>query len=137
MATPRGKVFDIGKTEEGRDWTVDTYKAIAAKLADPRSLTDAEAQSLLKQAKPMYWATGGMHSGETGSVEMLMELAYRVAVDESPFIKAIRENAITLITPILEVDGRDKQVDISMAKRKDPKANVSSRLLYWGKYVSH
>jgi hypothetical protein len=148
-ATPRVKVFDIGKTEEGRDWIVvaiadeetiknlDTYKAIAAKLADPRSLTDAEAQSLLKQAKPMYWATGGMHSGETGSVEMLMELAYRIAVDESPFVKAIRENAITLITPILEVDGRDKQVDISMAKRKDPKANVSNRLLYWGKYVSH
>ncbi len=148
-ATPRVKVFDIGKTEEGRDWIVvavadedtiknlDAYKAIAAKLADPRNLTEAEARSLLQRAKPMYWATGGMHSGETGSVEMLMELAYRIAVDESPFVKAIRENAITLITPILEVDGRDKQVDISMAKRKDPKANVPTRLLYWGKYVSH
>ncbi len=148
-ATPRVKVFDVGKTEEGRDWIVvaiadeetiknlDTYKAISAKLADPRKLTEAEAQSLLKQAKPMYWATGGMHSGETGSVEMLMELAYRIAVDESPFVKTIRENAITLITPILEVDGRDKQVDLSMAKRKDPKANVPTRLLYWGKYVAH
>jgi len=148
-ATPRVKVFDIGKTEEGRDWIVvavadegtirdlDRYKAINAKLADPRGLSEAEAQSLLQQAKPIYWATGGMHSGETGSVEMLMELAYRIAVDESPFVKTIRENAITLITPILEVDGRDKQVDIAMAKRKDPKANVPSRLLYWGKYVAH
>ena len=56
-ATPRVKVFDIGKTEEGRDLVVvaiadeatikdlDTYKAIAAKLADPRNLTDAEAQT--------------------------------------------------------------------------------------------
>ena len=148
-ATPRVKVFDIGKTEEGRDWIVvaiadeetmrdiDRYKEINAKLADPRGLSDAEAQSLLGQAKPMYWATGGMHSGETGSVEMLMELAYRIAVDESPFVKAIRENAITLITPILEVDGRDKQVDVHMAKRKDPKANVPNRLVYWGRYVSH
>ena len=148
-ATPRVKVFDIGKTEEGRDWilvavadeetikSLDKYKEIIAKLADPRGLAEAEARTLLQQAKPFYWATGGMHSGETGSVEMLMELAYRIAVDESPFVKAIRENAITLITPILEVDGRDKQVDISMAKRKDPKANVPNRLLYWGKYVSH
>ncbi|OGD28743.1 MAG: hypothetical protein A2V57_08015 [Candidatus Aminicenantes bacterium RBG_19FT_COMBO_65_30] len=148
-ATPRVKVFDIGKTEEGRDWilvavadeetikNLDKFKEINAKLADPRKLTDAEAQSLLHEAKPIYWATGGMHSGETGSVEMLMELAYRIAVDESPFIKTIRENSITLITPILEVDGRDKQVDISMAKRKDPKANVPNRLLWWGKYVSH
>jgi len=148
-ATPRVKVFDIGKTEEGRDWilvaiadeetikNLDKYKAVNARLADPRGLSDAEARSLLKEAKPMYWATGGMHSGETGSVEMLMELAYRIAVDESPFVRTIRENAITLITPILEVDGRDKQVDISMAKRKDPKANVPNRLLWWGKYVSH
>ncbi|RPJ03466.1 MAG: hypothetical protein EHM31_00685, partial [Candidatus Aminicenantes bacterium] len=98
-ATPRVKVFDIGKTEEGRDWilvaiadeetmrSLDRYKEINAKLADPRGLSDAEAQSLLGQAKPIYWATGGMHSGETGSVEMLMELAYRIAVDESPFVK--------------------------------------------------
>ncbi len=148
-ATPRVKVFDVGKTEEGRDWIVvavadeqtirdlDKYKAISAKLADPRKLGEAEARDLLKQAKPFYWATGGLHSGETGSVEMLMELAYRVAVDESPFIKTIRDNAIVLITPILEVDGRDKQVDVHMAKRKDPKADVPNRLVWWGKYVSH
>jgi hypothetical protein len=148
-ATPRVKVFDIGKTEEGRDWIVvavadertiadlDRYKAINARLADPRGLSDAEAQSLLGRAKPIYWATGGLHSGETGSVEMLMELAYRIAIDESPFVKTIRENAITLITPILEPDGRDKQVDVSMAKRKDPEANVPARPVYWGKYVSH
>ncbi|MBM3306523.1 MAG: hypothetical protein FJY79_11380, partial [Candidatus Aminicenantes bacterium] len=148
-ATPRVKIFEYGKTEEGRDWLLvavaseetirdlDKYKKITARLADPRALTEAEARALIAQAKPFYWATGGMHSGETGSVEMLMELAYRVAVDESPFIKAIRENSIVLITPILEPDGRDKQVDVGMARRKDPKAVVPNRLLWWGKYVAH
>jgi hypothetical protein len=148
-ASPRVKLFNYGKTEEGRDWIVvavadektiaglDGYKKINARLADPRNLSDSEAQSLVRQAKPIYWATGGMHSGETGSVEMLMELAYRIAVDDSPFIRAIREKSIVLITPILEVDGRDKQVDISMARRKDPEADVPTRLAYWGKYVSH
>jgi hypothetical protein len=148
-ATPRVKVFEYGKTEEGRDWLLvavaseetirdlDKYKEITARLADPRRLTEAEARSLVAQAKPIYWATGGMHSGETGSVEMLMELAYRVAVDDSPFIKAIRDNAIVLITPVLEPDGRDKQVDVAMARRKDPKASFPSRLLWWGKYVAH
>lgn len=148
-ASPRVKVFTIGKTEEGRDWIVvvvadektiaslDRYKRMNARLADPRQISEAEAQRLIRQAKPIYYATGGMHSGETGSVEMLMELAYRLAVDESPFIKTIRENSIVLITPILEVDGRDKQVDLYMARRKDPKANVPSRLVYWGKYVAH
>ncbi len=32
-----------------------------------------------------------------------MELAYRLAVDESAYIKNIRENVITLITPIVEI----------------------------------
>ncbi|HOW85683.1 MAG TPA: M14 family zinc carboxypeptidase [Candidatus Aminicenantes bacterium] len=148
-ATPRVKVFDIGKTEEGRDWIVvavadeaalrdlDRYKGIMAKLADPRRLSEAEAGTLLAQAKPIYWVTGGLHSTETGSVEMLMELAYRIAVDDAPFVKAIRENVITLITPVLEPDGRDKEVDVAMAKRRDPKANAPARLVYWGKYVSH
>lgn len=148
-ATPRVKVFPGGTSEEGRErifvvisdeqtmQNLDHYKDINAKLADPRTLSEAEAQALIKEAKPMYWATGAMHSGETGSPEMLMELAYRLAVDESPFIKTIRDNAIILITPVLEVDGREKMVDVAMAKRKDPESNFPTRLLYWGKYVAH
>jgi len=148
-ASPRVKVFPGGTTEEGRERifavvsdeetirNLDQYKEMNARLADPRTITDEEAKDLIARAKPMYWATGAMHSGETGSPEMLMELAYRLAVDESPFIKTIRDNAIILITPVLEVDGREKMVDLAMAKRKDPKANLPSRLLYWGKYVAH
>jgi len=34
-----------------------------------------------------------------------MELAYRLAVDESDFYQKIRDNLIVLITPVLEVDG--------------------------------
>jgi len=148
-ASPRVKVFRMEKTEEGRDWIVaavgdeaslrdlDRFKAMTAKLADPRRTSEAEAAALIARAKPFYWVTGGMHSSETGSVEMLMELAYRLAVDERPFIKSIRDDAIVLITPILDVDGRDKYVDIAMAPRRDPKTSITNRLIYWGKYVGH
>jgi hypothetical protein len=148
-ASPRVKIFPGGVSEEGRErifvvisseptiLNLDHYKEINAKLADPRTISEDEATQLIQEAKPMYWATGAMHSGETGSPEMLMELAYRLAVDESPFIKTIRDNAIVLITPVLEVDGREKMVDVAMAKRKDPEVSFPSRLLYWGKYVAH
>ena len=36
--------------------------------------------------------SGSIHSPETGSPEMLMEMAYRLAVEESPFIQDIRKN---------------------------------------------
>lgn len=148
-ASPRVKVFPGRISEEGREMIVvvisdentiqnlEKYKEINAKLADPRKISEQEAKQLISEAKPMYWATGAMHSGETGSPEMLMELAYRVAVDESDFFKAIRENAIVMITPVLEVDGRDKQVDIAMARRKDKDANLPRSPLYWGKYIAH
>ncbi len=148
-ASPRVEVRSLGMSEEGREMILvvvaneetitrlDEYKAMLNELADPRVTNETRAEQLIATAKPIYWATGAIHSGETGSPEMLMELVYRLAVEESDFIRGIRDNAIVLVTPVIEVDGRAKQVDVHMANRKDPDANVPSRLAYWGKYVSH
>ncbi|HEY8713566.1 MAG TPA: M14 family zinc carboxypeptidase, partial [Thermoanaerobaculia bacterium] len=90
-ASPRVKVFSIGKSEEGREMilvavsneqtisSLDRYRDVTRKLSDPRNLSDADARQLIAAGKPMYYATGAMHSPETGSPEMLMELAYRLA----------------------------------------------------------
>ena len=50
---------------------------------------------------------------------MLLELPYRIAVEET-FIQAIRNNVITLITPVIEVDGREKHVDTYYFNKKRP-----------------
>ncbi len=148
-ASPRVEVFSIGETEEGREMVLvvvsdeetiarlSEHKEVLARLADPRTVDEASVEQLIRSAKPIYWATGAMHSGETGSPEMLMELVYRLAVEETPLIRAIRDGVIFMTTPVVEVDGRAKQVDVHMAKRKDPDAVVPSRLLWWGKYVAH
>src|SRR5947209_7640383 len=149
-ASPRVKVFSIGTTEEGREMIavaiaseslvakLDENKARLAKLADPRTinLDDAEADRLVDQSFPIYYITGTIHSTETGAPTALMELAYRLAVDESPYIKAIREGTVTLITPIVEVDGRDRMVDIYNWHLAHPNQNWPS-LMYWGHYVAH
>ena len=57
----------------------------------------------IEEAVPIYWLTGALHSPETGSPEMLMELTYRLAVEESDFIASIRKNAIVMITPVLMI----------------------------------
>src|SRR5215470_3029483 len=149
-ATPRVKVFSIGKTEEGREMiavAVANEKLIAgmdanrerlAKLADPRAIKvdDAEAEKLVQASTPIYYLTGTIHSPETGAPTALMELAYRLAVDDSAYIKAIRDNVITLITPIVEVDGRDRMVDIYKWHLAHPGQQWPS-LVYWGHYVAH
>ncbi len=148
-ASPRVKVFSIGETEEGREMilvvvsdeetiaNLDDHKAVMARLSDPRITDAATAAELIETAKPIYWATGAIHSPETGSPEMLMELVYRLAVSEDPFIREIRDNLIFMTTPVIEVDGRAKVVDLHMAPRKDSLVNLPTRPLYWGKYVAH
>src|SRR5881296_4256070 len=149
-ASPRVEVFSIGTTEEGREMIavavsseenlkrIDENRARLAKLADPRTikLDDAEADKLVAQAVPVYYITGTIHSPETGAPTALMELAYRLAVDESPYIREIRDGMITLITPVVEVDGRDRMVDIYRWHLAHPK-DFYTPLIYWGKYVAH
>ena len=148
-ASDRIAMWNIGKTEEGRDMVllavadeatiknIDKYKGMIASLTDPRKTTEEQAQQLIRSAKPIYWITSGMHSTETGGPEMLMELPYRLAVEETPFIQAIRNNVITIITPVIEVDGREKQVDTYYFNKKRAQGDSRLPLMYWGKYVAH
>ncbi len=145
--SPRVKFWKLGTTEEGRDIVViaiadeatlknlDKYKADLAALGDPRKTSEAQAQQIIKTSKPIYWVTSGIHSPETGGPEMLIELAYRLAVEETPFIQKIRDNMITFITPVLEVDGREKMVDTYYYGKKT--GNPRPPMVYWGKYVAH
>lgn len=149
-ASPRVKVFSIGKTEEGREMIavavasekliagMDENRARLTKLADPRLLKfdDAAAEALVAASTPVYYLTGTIHSPETGSPTALMELAYRLTVDESAFVRHIRDNVITLITPVVEVDGRDRMVDIYKWHLANPGKTWPS-LIYWGHYVAH
>jgi hypothetical protein len=149
-APGRVKVFSIGRSEEGREMIAvaiaseavmakyEANRARLAKLADPRAinLDDAAADRLVNETVPVYYITGALHSPETGSPTALMELAYRLVVDDSPYIKAIRANMITLITPVVETDGRDRQVDIYRWHLAHPKENFPP-VVYWGKYVVH
>jgi Zinc carboxypeptidase len=148
----RLKTTVIGKTEEGREIMVvyvsseanlnnlEQNRQSLKKLADPRNLSDADVQTLLTTTKPHYNLSGGLHSGETNPPEMLMELAYRLAVSEEPYIKQIRDNVIVSIIPTTDVDGRDRYVDWYYAYKIDEPYEGGENYggpPYWGKYVFH
>ena len=151
-ASPRVLLTEMGDTEEGRTMhlvvisdeanlaRLDEFKSYTAALADPRDFNEAAAAGIAARAKPIVHITAGLHSPETGPPEMVMELAYRLAVSEHPDIKSIRENTVVLITPITEVDGRAKVVDwyyryLSEYESRDYIPSISPP--YWGKYSFH
>src|SRR5204862_1586041 len=122
-APNRVKIETIGKSDEDRELIVVWVSSDAniknlqvnrdnlAKIADPRGLTPEQARTLIATTKPQYHLMGGLHSGETGPSEMLMELAYRVATETSPIISQIRDNVYVSITPVADADGRNRNVD--------------------------
>ena len=149
--SPRVRIMNVGKTDEGRECAVvvvasedsiknlETYRGYLGQLADPRKITDAQARDIIAKAKPMYHIMGGLHSAETGPSEMLMELAYRLATEDTPLIKKIRDNVIVTITPAAEPDGRDRYVDWYY-KYKINETSEQDQLPgppYWGKYIFH
>ncbi|MGB8325259.1 MAG: M14 family zinc carboxypeptidase, partial [Candidatus Acidiferrum sp.] len=149
-ASPRVRVFTIGRSEEGRDIillaiadeqgiaSLDQLKSATATLADPRKIDPGGAETLIARSRPIYYFNAALHSDETGSTESVIELAYRLAVSEQPMIRRIRENLVVLINPVSNPDGRDKQVewfyrflkgktDFDTLPRQSPP--------YWSKYA--
>jgi len=90
-ASPRVRLFSIGRSEEGREILMlavadesgirdlDRLKAATASLADPRTTTPQAAEALIATARPIYYFNASLHADETGSAEAVLELAYRLA----------------------------------------------------------
>ena len=149
-ASPRVRVFTIGRSEEGRDIQMlaiadeagirdlDRLKAATAALADPRQTDEAAAEKLITNARPIYYWNAALHSDETGSTEATLEMAYRLAVSEQPAIKRIREQLVVLINPVSNPDGRDKVVEwfYRYLKGKTDRASMPRMSPpYWSKYA--
>jgi hypothetical protein len=171
-APQRVKIETIGRSDENRELVVvwisseqnmarlAQNKANLAKIADPRGLSEPQIRALINDTKPQYHFMGGLHSGETGPSEMMMELAYRLVAETSPYITNIRNNVYVTITPVADADGRDRNVDwfyLGLERQAaDSAANAGNAgasaapaapgggrgggiggLPYWGKYVYH
>jgi len=149
--SPRVKIVDTGKTEEGRPTVVvlissdenianlEANRRNLVKLSDPRGLSEAQAKELIAHTKPMYVALGGLHSAETGPPEMLMELAFRLVAEDSPLIAGIRRNVIVGINPATDPDGRDRYTDWYYRNKIDDTDDLNAvpGAPYWGKYIFH
>jgi len=150
--SPRVRVETIGKSEEGRDILLAAVadedgirdlarlKEATAALADPRQTTPEAAEDLIAAGRPIYYFNAALHSTELGSAEMVMELAYRLAVSDQPMIRKIRSEVLVLINPVSEPDGRDKEVDWFyryLKGKTDFESLPPDSPPYWGHYVFH
>jgi hypothetical protein len=120
-ASDRVMFEELGKTTLGRPFTVatisspanlaklDRYKEIQRKLADPRTFNsnDAEAEKLIAEGRTIVLITCGIHSTEVGANLVSMNIAYKLASDDSQDTRDILDKCIVLLVPSLNPDGVD------------------------------
>lgn len=150
-STPRVRFERLGDTEEGNDLALvqvgsernlarlAEIKAGLNALADPRTTNEEEAERLIDELPAVYTFYAGLHSTETGPPEMVMELAYRLAVSDDPQIQQIRDSMVVFIVPVAEPDGRNRVVDWHRRFNADV-FDADDRVPgppYWGKYIFH
>ena len=149
-ASNRVRFEEIGKTTLDRPFVYATisapenlknlekYKAINARLADPRLLksSDRLARSLIRQGKTIVLITCGIHSTEVGSTLSSMLIAHRLASSNEPEIQKILQNTIILLVPSLNPDGVDIVKNWYDKTLGTPFEGTSPPELYH-KYVGH
>ncbi len=151
-ASSRVRVFSMGLSDGGREMIVvaiadaevldrlEEIKEANRRLSDPRLTTKEQALAIARETPVTYWITAGLHSPETGPPEMVMELAYRLAVSEQEHIREIRRNVVTLISPVLEMAGRARMVEWYrryLTGVTDLEESPPFMAPWWGDYTAH
>ena len=147
-ASDRIMVQELGKTTMGNPFilaiisssynlkNLERYRQIQQRLADPRELSPQEAERLIAEGKTIVLITCSIHSTEIASSQMSMELAYRLASEDSPQVKEILDNVIFLLVPSLNPDGIIMVTDWYRKTLGTPYEGTSPPYLYH-KYVGH
>jgi hypothetical protein len=119
-SSDRVQLQDIGKSTLGRAMFVafisapenirslEKYKAIQAKLADPRKVaSDAERAQLIRDGKMVVVISCSIHSTEIVASQLSMQLAYNLASSNDADTLSILRNTILILIPSPNPDGVD------------------------------
>jgi len=87
---------------------LEKYKAIQARLADPRKVpSDAERDQLIREGKTVVVISCSIHSTEIVASQMSMQLAYNLASANDEDTLSILHHTILILIPSPNPDGVD------------------------------
>jgi hypothetical protein len=85
---------------------MDRLVEINHRLNDPRGLSEADALALAQEGVPFYFLYATIHSNEVGNGQTIIEIAHRLATEESAEIQEILDNTVLLMVPSQNPDGQ-------------------------------
>jgi hypothetical protein len=147
-ASARVETRTVGTTTEGRDFLVAVISSEAnmarieeirrdnLALADPRQLSDDQAQALLRRGKVVVALCHGIHSTEVASPLTAMVTAHLLASSDSPELRQVLDETVVLLVPSQNPDGTQRLAEWYGRTLGTPFEGVSPPFLYQ-KYTGH
>ncbi|HVF60355.1 MAG TPA: M14 family metallopeptidase [Thermoanaerobaculia bacterium] len=120
-ASDRVAMWEYGRTYEGRPLQLlaisapeniarlEAIRKERLRLADPEALPADERERLVRELPVVVWLAYGVHGNESSSAEAAMATAW-VLASAGGDVAALLEEAIVLIDPLCNPDGRERYV---------------------------
>jgi hypothetical protein len=120
-ASPAVKLDTLGPTTNGLPFVVaaistpanvrrlEQIRANQARLADPRRLDAADEAALARTQPAVVLISCNIHATEIASSQMAMELAYRLATNDT--LQGYLQNVVVLLIPSMNPDGQQMVTD--------------------------
>jgi hypothetical protein len=118
-APTRTRLTEYARSWEGRPlWlmvigsadriaALDQFKADAKRLADPRGLSQGDADRLVRELPVVVWLAHGVHGNEISSSDAALQEAYHLLASQGDAdVDLVLREALVLIDPMQNPDGR-------------------------------
>ena len=116
---------------------LDHYKTLERKLYFQGGAPEAEREQIFREGKAVVLITNNIHSTEIGSSQMAIELAYRLATEDSPAVRKILDQVIVLLAPSVNPDGQIKVTDWYNKYLGTPQEGESAPPWLYHTYAGH
>lgn len=104
------KLYSLVITSNDNQEKIDDLRATNIQLATPATLSSQELEDIKSSHPVTVSFSYNIHGNETSSTEAAMQVAYRLAAANDNETLNILDNAIILIFPCINADGRDRYV---------------------------
>ena len=114
---------------------IDEIRQGIRTLADPRGVEDSEIERLIAELPVIVWLSYGVHGNETSGPDAALLTAYHlIAARQDTTAASILQNALVIIDPEQNPDGRDRFVQYFRQTRgrwPDPYARAAEHQEVW------
>lgn len=134
--SPRVRILEYGRSIEGRPLylvllsspdnlaRLDEIKAGMARLADPRGLTDADAERIVTTLPAVAWMNHANDGNESAAFESAVQTMYQLAAGTDATTRLVLDRLVTIVNPAHNPESHERFVAWYNSVRTGPRGTA-------------